>query len=318
MASHQQIPTDAPPSYDSIASQPSGSSRPSHHTGGSSLEVPSSSPSHSANGIPISSRRSMEDEHRPLPKGWVRSFDPETTHQFFVDTTSDPPRSIWTHPYDDDEYLRTLSSEQRERIEQESLKYPGGQPSKADIMHDHTDEEDISSPTSELPPRPEGKGKGKVSFGRKMKDKLTGTTYEERQRQRAAREEEERRLYAQHLKIRQAMAKALETGQPQLVGKDKNGEDMWLTPPPQTQPGQSQFHAGRQGYPGRQGYYSPYGYGGGGLYAPPGMYARPMGPYRRPYGGGFGGGMGLPIGLGMGAGLLGGGLLGGAMLGGGF
>nr|OQO25719.1 hypothetical protein B0A51_04563 [Rachicladosporium sp. CCFEE 5018] len=30
MASHQQIPTDAPPSYDSIASSPSGSSRPSH------------------------------------------------------------------------------------------------------------------------------------------------------------------------------------------------------------------------------------------------------------------------------------------------
>ena len=311
------IPSDAPPSYDSVAG---GSS--SHQTAGVSGHLGVPGQNKSKNGIPSAHRRSMEDECRPLPKGWVRSFDPETGHQFFVDTTTEPPRSIWTHPYDDEGYLRTLSGEERERIEQESLRHPGGQPSKADIMHEHTDEEDHATP-SELPPRPaakdaSGKGKGKAPLGRRMKDKLTGTTHEERERERARRDEEERQLYERHLKIRQAMAKAMQTGQPQLIGKDRDGKDVYIEPP-----GYQQGYAGGGGlgaarlggggyggggmYPGRQ-MYSPYG---SGMYAPPGSYMRPAMPYGRPYGGGFGGGYGMPLALG--GGLLGGALLGGAL-----
>lgn len=262
--------------------------------------------------MPASARRSMEDEARSLPKGWVRSYDPESHHQFFVDTTKDPPRSIWVHPYDDDEYLGSLSSEERERIEEESMRHPpDSQPSKADIMHDHTDEDDVPN---ELPPRPqapETQGKGKKSLGRRVKDKLTGSTHEEREQERARREQKERELYQRHLAIRDAMNKALQTGEPQLIGRDRDGQDVWLQPP--------QYRGSSQ-YPGGYGV-SPYGSGGmggfgggmygGGMYAPPGMYRRPGMPYGRPYGRGYGGGYGMPLALG--GGLLGGALLGGAM-----
>lgn len=134
-----------------------------------------------------------------------------------------------------------------------------------------------------------------------MKDKLTGTTHEERAAERRRREEEERATYQRHLKIRAAMAKAAETGQPQLVGKDRNGKDVYIEPP--QGPG--------NGY-GMQPY-NPYGQGA--YVNPNATYLRPNYPYARPYGYGYGGGMGYGYGsgLGLGTGLLGGMLLGGLL-----
>lgn len=253
----------------------------------------------------------MEDEGRPLPKGWVRTFDPTSKHQFFVDTTKDPPRSIWTHPYDDEEYLSTLSSEERERIEDESLHRGNSDmkkpPTKEDIIAAHSDAEDDETPTSatstrppsELPPRPGDKGKGKDTrtFGRKFKDKVTGTTHEEREVQRRKRAEEERRMYEYHQRVRQAMATAAQTGQPQLVGKDTDGKEIWVEPPNYSTP-----------YGGYQGGYGVNPYRGGVYTTPNARYIRPPNPYARPYGGGFGGGYGMPL-------AIGGGLLGGLLLG---
>ena len=247
----------------------------------------------------------MEDENRPLPKGWIRQFDPEHGHQFYVDTRPEPPRSIWVHPYDDEDYLSSLPSEERERIEQEAMGH-GHPPSKADIVASHTDDEDehfspsSSSVPNELPPRPDGKGKGKDgrTFGRKFKDKVTGTTHEEREKERARRAQEERRLYEQHLAFRRAMGEAARTGQPQLVGKDRGGKDIFVEPP--------QYQGG-YGYGGGYGY-DPYGRGQ--VYSTPNAkYIRPPNPYARPAGYGYGGGYGLPL-------LVGGGLLGGLALGG--
>ncbi|KAI0307704.1 hypothetical protein B0F90DRAFT_48884 [Multifurca ochricompacta] len=48
----------------------------------------------------------MSSEQLPLPYGWVQEFDPSTNHPFWVDTKADPPRAIWTHPYEDEQYLR--------------------------------------------------------------------------------------------------------------------------------------------------------------------------------------------------------------------
>lgn len=310
------IPSDAPPSYQqatgsSSSSHPGPSSNPASATtetptGRTHLEVPGSS-----DGIPTAYRRSMEDENRPLPKGWIRQFDPDHHHQFYVDTTKEPPRSIWVHPYDDEDYLRSLPSEERERIEQESMGR-GHPTSKEDVIASHTDdEEDHAGPSSstsapgELPPRPGDKGKGKErSFGRKFKDKLTGTTHEEREQQRARRAEQERQMYENHLRVRRAMGEAARTGQPQWVGKDGDGKDIYIEPP---------MYQG--GYYGRGSYgYDPYSRGG--IYTTPdARYIRPPGPYGRPMGAGYGGGYGLP--LMVGGGLMGGLLLGGA-LGGGF
>ena len=124
----------------------------------------------------------MEDEARELPEGWIRQYDTKEHHQFFVDTRAKPPRSIWHHPYDDEQYLSTLTSEERERLQETHCT-----PSAADLAMDITDEEDdrdydarAPAPPSgapsgadpELPPRPP-KDTKKSGLGRKLKDKVS-------------------------------------------------------------------------------------------------------------------------------------------------
>ena len=102
-----QHPHEPPPSYESATG--SSSTEPTPGIARVSTDEPGARVDR--NGIPMERRRSMEDEQRPLPPGWVRTFDPESHHQFFVDTKADPPRSIWTHPYDDEQFLSTLEDE---------------------------------------------------------------------------------------------------------------------------------------------------------------------------------------------------------------
>lgn len=229
----------------------------------------------------------MEDEARELPPGWVRSFDPESHHQFFVDTRSDPPKSIWVHPYDDDDFLATLSPEERKTHTRMRRTM-----TLEDLAAEDSDNED-----AQLPPRPppsEAQPKGLSGFSRKLKDKITGQTHTEREQARIRRAEQERQAYLAHLRARQAMIRAIETGQPQLLGKDRQGRDVFIEPP--------------------HGPFAPRGYGyspyANNAYRNPNVrYMRPAGPYGRPYGYGYGGGAGLPIA----AGVLGGAMLGGAL-----
>jgi hypothetical protein len=237
----------------------------------------------------------MEDESRPLPPGWVRQFDAQEQHQFFVDTNANPPRSTWIHPYDDEEFLATLSPEERREHKR---------------MHrtmtlDDVQAEDSDDEHGQLPPRPskgaaagssgQGELKGIHKITRKMKDKLTSTTHEEREAHRKQRAEQERQAYLAHLRARQAMARALQTGQPQLLGKDRQGRDVYIEPP-----------TGPRAPMGAYGY-NPYQQG---IYGNPNVrYMRPVQPYGRPYGYGYGGGLGAP----MAAGLLGGALMGGLL-----
>jgi hypothetical protein len=293
------IPSEPPPSYDQAAASSSSAPPPRTH-----LDVPHKS------GIPPAARRSMEDESRPLPSGWIRQFDAQSGHQFFVDTTAKPPRSIWSHPYDDSTYMNSLSDAERQKILGMHRT-----PSKADIEamssdddaedgHHHAQHSDrfsgnstagasagagASSQSSTYETNPSGLHK----FGRKMKDKVTGSTHAERVAQRKHREEEEQRTYERHRMLRQAMQRAVETGQPQHVGKDKNGKDIYIEPP-----------EGAQGLPQGAYGYNPYTQG---PYANPNAtFIRPQYQYSRPYGGGYGGGYGLP---------LAGGLMGGLLLG---
>jgi hypothetical protein len=307
---------EAPPSYDAATSSTAPAAT-TNTTGSSSND------SHflkARNGIPPLSRRSMEDESRPLPEGWIRQFDAENQHQFYVDTTKEPPRSIWQHPYDDDTYMSSITPEERARIN--GLHRV---PSEADVIAESSEDDEFHDHRlsggkqtagqaqgqnrehfpSQLPQRGEAQPKGLHKFGRKMKDKITNSTHEERERERAQRAQEEERIYRQHQMYRAAMAKAIETGQPQLIGKDRQGKDVYIEPP------QGYGYGG--GFPGVGGYgHGGYGYNpySSGPYAPPdARYIRPSYPYARPYGYGYGGGLGLPIGLGVGAGLLGGALL---------
>ena len=279
------IPDEAPPSYDAATS-----SNTTTHPSPSHL-----SPHQNQHGIPPEYRRSMEDEGRPLPSGWLRQFDSEHHHQFFVDTNRDPPRSIWQHPYDDEEYLNSLDPQARHRVKN-LLKVP----SQADIEAMSSDDEDHhhahQSPAHGQPNTAAAAAtpQEKPSFGRKLKDKLTNTTHEQREAQRQQRIRAEQQAYERHRQLRQAMSRAIDTGQPQHIGKDRDGRDLYIEPP-QRGPGMMQPGGGGYGY-------NPYS---NGPYASPNArYLRPAYPYGRPYGRGYGGGYGLRLAGGMLGGML--------------
>ncbi|KAG8722911.1 hypothetical protein FRC08_000011 [Ceratobasidium sp. 394] len=109
-------------------------------------------------------RHSMEDEARPLPKGWVRDYDHANKHHFYVDTQSDPPRSIWVHPFEDEQFQR----ERPELFNPPAGPPPSGTPGNAD-----------AGPSTTQETKPEKKG-----FIQKLKDKSA---------EHAARKEEERK-----------------------------------------------------------------------------------------------------------------------------
>lgn len=237
----------------------------------------------------------MEDLQRPLPEGWVRQYDPKENHQFFVNIKADPPKSYWEHPLDIPEVLSSLSSEERERLQDEESRMRKQMPHSAE----HSEDEHHPPP---LPDRPSSSQvtQKKKGLGEKLKDKVTGTTHDERVRDRAQREAEERQVYEAHIKLRQAMQRAEMTGQPQFFAKDRDGKDIYVEP------------AGGPGY--GYGGYGPSGYGvnpyASGPYANPNArFIRPGYPYNRPYGPYGGGGYGLPVAGGLLGGLLLGGLL---------
>lgn len=261
----------------------------------------------------------MEDSARALPAGWVRQYDPQTHHQFFVDTRATPPRSIWHHPHDDEQYLASLPEQERDRIKSlqrvHSLADIEAESSDDDTARTHGQAAAATQQHQQQQPGLLDTGPEKLSkpetFGRKLKDKLTSSTHQERAAKRQQRAEAERQAYYQHQHIRRQIALAVETGQPQLLGKDNEGKEVWVEPP--------------QGAPGLRGRPNAYavnpwnqgGYFGGppGMMAgPANMYARPVGPYSRPYGRGgygygYGGGLGMAPLLGLGVGLGVGGLL---------
>lgn len=198
--------------------------------------------------------------------------------------------------------MNSLDTKSRQKITG-SLRVP----SQADITAESSDDDGGGggdhhhhakqhADAAELPPRDPNPPTGVTKFGRRMKDKMTHTTHEQRERERAQRAEEERRAYQRHQELRQAMSRAAQTGEPQYVGKGKDGKDIYIEPPPSQ---------GMGGYG-----YNPYTQG---PYANPNAtFVRPQYPYSRPYGGGYGGGYGLPLA----GGLMGGLLLGDMMMGG--
>lgn len=251
----------------------------------------------------------MEDESRPIPTGWLRQYDPESEHQFFVDTRVDPPRSIWHHPYDDEQYLASLSPEEFDHVTRLHRSI-----SLQDITAESSDEDDDDTAASKKKQKDQTKAsdnstgaatltattgasrdevKGLHRLGRRIKDRLTHTDHKQRVADREKRAKQEQAAYSAHLAARRALARALETGEPQYLCKDKEGRDVYIVPP-----------QGR-GVPTGAFGYNPYAQGPFGT--PNARYLRPQTPYSRPYGYGYGGGYGFP--------LLGG-FMGGAMLGG--
>ncbi|KZW02657.1 hypothetical protein EXIGLDRAFT_418129 [Exidia glandulosa HHB12029] len=122
----------------------------------------------------------VPDDKRPLPDGWIRQWDSNQNHFFYVDTRATPPRAIWTHPLDDPEYQR---SHKKDAAPSYSgyLAPPGPPPSG-------------SQSNPELGHKRNDSKEAKRGAFTKLKDKLIGTK-EEREAERRAeqlRREQER------------------------------------------------------------------------------------------------------------------------------
>jgi len=152
----------------------------------------------------------MSSQELPLPYGWTQEFDPKTDHPFWVDTKADPPRAIWTHPYDDELYLQE-HPEVREKVEsianrQDSKDSPTSKPRRHSFNGQDNatmvEEEDEATPDSSK----KGKGKAKRGFFGKLKDKAIGTK-EEREAHRieqARIELEKKRRYTEMINAQRA------------------------------------------------------------------------------------------------------------------
>ncbi|GAA6063391.1 hypothetical protein JCM10212_002962 [Sporobolomyces blumeae] len=296
-----ETPNEPPPAYSSTAPQDAsghlavpGSSAATTNAGHPTLGGRTRSDSAASltsedeggeRGLSAAERVSMEDSFRELPEGWRREFDPNSQHFFFVDTKATPPRSIWVHPFDDPDYLKAHP----EHREASRLYQPpeGAPPTNHSSAHepaklqqdkvDHAATHGGAAASSTSNDHHHGdKKKDDRTLGRKLKDKMTGTTHEQRVAQRRKQKEEELKAYQAYLMRRQ-----------QIMQAQREGRYQPVYAAPATPYGRSSMYGGGYGYGSP---YGGYGYGGG-------MYGR------RP-------GMGMGSGMALGGGLLGGLLLG--------
>jgi len=230
----------------------------------------------------------MSSSDLPVPYGWTQEFDPKTNHPFWVDTKVDPPRAIWTHPYDDEQYLRE-HPEVREKVESLDMKQRDSKDSPPSKARRHSfnghDSATMVPETDEDAEDSSKKGKGKRGFFGKLKDKAIGTKEErEAHRKEQARLDVERqRQYTEMINAQRA-----EYAQEQALYDQRY------------RAGPSCRRSGPQRYgppPGDPYMYGPeygrgYGYGGYGGYEGYGDYSRGRGCRRR--NNGLGGG-GLPL-----------------------
>jgi len=151
----------------------------------------------------------MSSSDPPLPYGWVQELDPKTNHPFWVDTKADPPRAIWTHPYDDEQYLRE-HPEVREKVQSLDTKQRDSKDCPLSKPRRHSfnghDSSSVVPEGDEAADDSSKKGKGKRGFFGKLKDKAIGTKEErEAHRKEQARLDMERqRQYTEMINAQRA------------------------------------------------------------------------------------------------------------------
>ncbi|KAJ6574978.1 hypothetical protein B0H19DRAFT_1126624 [Mycena capillaripes] len=149
---------------------------------------------------------------RPLPPGWISQVDNSSGHRFWVDTKANPPRSIWVHPLEDEQYLRE-HPEAREKArpaadeKQSQYSAPPTPP-----VASSSDRAGYASPSG---PKPEKHG----LFG-KLKDKVVGTK-EEREQEKRHKAEQKRQMLElrerRHQEMLAAQARAYQEQQQQQM-----------------------------------------------------------------------------------------------------
>ncbi|KAJ9108747.1 hypothetical protein QFC21_000067 [Naganishia friedmannii] len=300
----------------SAPSQPQGStsagSSAHHHNHGphhNEFEDDSSDDGMDADGLmpplkdDVEARKSMDDEYRELPEGWIRCFDKNTNHHFYVDVATE--RSSWLHPYDDPVYLSSLpdthpanpNSEvaRAARAKHEEIAKTVQQKKPATGSSSSSGRQDVhSAAQAAMAGGSASRPREERSMGGKLKDKLLGSTKEERRKAKLEQQARDRKAAEEYLARRKALMEK-QANDPRLQGYYSSSPYRYSAPMDPYRSRYDVMYGPRYGYrPGYGGYMSNgYGYG---------------------YGGGLGmGGLGMGLGGGAMLGLGTGALLGAAM-----
>jgi hypothetical protein len=167
----------------------------------------------------------MQSERYPLPFGWIKEFDQTSGLPFYVrsppslsagipdtdlhsprkvDTKADPPRSIWTHPYEDEGYLKA-HPDVREKIgaggfggSESNLRPPSFEESQR--RHSFGGASSSSKPQATSTPAAKLSKRKDRGFLGKLKDKTIGTK-EEREAEKKRKQEEVTRCVTGQLRF---------------------------------------------------------------------------------------------------------------------
>ncbi|KAI0932028.1 hypothetical protein AcV5_004629 [Taiwanofungus camphoratus] len=234
-----------------------------------------------------------------LPDGWVQEYDQRTQHPFWVDTKAKPPRAIWVHPFEDEQFLREhpgirdkLATARNRRASSDRpppyspRRHSFSGSSSSYVTSDGMSHEARNS-TSHLGTHAGASGKRRSFLG-KMKDKAIGT------------KEEREAAKRQHA----AMQRQMQEQRRQQLEEQRELQRVSM-------PSRRSYDYGQQTY--RPPLGDPYGYGrggfgggsfGGGGFGGSGFGGGGFGNRRFGGGGGGLGGVGLPLLGGLAGGLL--------------
>ncbi|KAJ7042369.1 hypothetical protein C8F04DRAFT_1219080 [Mycena alexandri] len=190
---------------------------------------------------------------RPLPYGWISQVDQNSGHKFYVDTKATPPRSIWVHPLEDEQYLR----EHPEAREKAGLAADEKQP-----QYSAPTTPAVGSPAASSSQRgsyaaPAGSKPEKRGLFGKLKDATVGTK-EEREQEKRHKAEQKRQM----LELRERRHQEMLAQQAAMYQQQQQQQEMYARQNPQYQ----QQYAPQYGYAPQQQQRS--GFGGGGMAMP--------------------------------------------------
>lgn len=235
------INVTAAPAQSSSSAQNTGAHTHTHGPNHNEFEDDSSDDGMDSDGLlhplkdDVEGRKSMDDEYRELPEGWIRCFDKKyvpvhpsldkmlkplcsTNHHFYVDTKTE--RSTWLHPYDDPVYIQSLpdthpanpNSEaaraaraRHEEITRAAQQKQAARPSSSSAGSSSNRTSGGRQDVHAAAQAAMGNGHSQAapaerSIGGKLKDKLLGSTKEERRRAKERQKEEDRvRFRSSHL-----------------------------------------------------------------------------------------------------------------------
>jgi len=190
---------------------------------------------------------------RPLPYGWTSQVDTNSGHTFYVDTKAQPPRSIWVHPLDDEQYLREHPDAREKHshaADQKTPQYSAPPTPSVATPGSSADRAGYASPSGP---------KKKQGLLGKLKDKVVGTE-EEREQEKRHKAEQKRQM----MELRERRHQEMLAQQAAMYQEQQRQQQMYAQQ--QAQYGGPQYAPQPYGYAPPQQQRS--GFGGGGMAMP--------------------------------------------------